>query len=124
MTKTPSPPPQYRWRKNGRSQKLWDWLWQQDTAKFWTASDSVSVARYTELMTGESIVSVGGHNTEKRFYRLQPTMLAEIRHLEDRLGLSLKSRRDLDLKPAAVTPAHVTDEVQARRGARRTRLGA
>ncbi len=66
----------------GRSKQWWDWAWKLPEATQWHEAEMATVVRRAELQ------SLWDESGDAKF-------LAEMRHLENALGMTAKSRRDL-----------------------------
>ena len=121
----PTPPPTVSWRKGSVAMKTWEWLFDQPLASAWLSSDHIEVARYVELVTGKGEFSMGAGVTKEGLFRTSSSHLAEIRNLSDRLGLSPKAVRALNVtletEPEAADSA---DEVAERRAKREAKARA
>ena len=125
----PAVPPQFKWRKNGAELKVWAYLWASATSAHWDFSEAITVARYVELVAGKGKFSLGaGRVSDNQPFRIQPAMLAEIRNLEDRLALSVKTRQALGLVNEQPEPetdeAAPVSEIEEARAARNKRFAS
>lgn len=120
----PKPPPPHVWAKKSKPAQLWSWLWSQPLANAWLDSDGSAVARYVELMTTDGALSLGAGQSMSVPLRTSSQHLAEIRNLEDRLGLTPKSLAQLGIQFVDDEVTDESDEVSQRRKRRRERLSA
>ena len=123
----PAIPPQFKWKKNSAEVKVWEYLWGSPTAAHWDDSEAITVARYVELVSAKGRFSLGGgYVSGLEPYRLQTSIMPEIRNLEDRLALSVKTRQQLGLVNVSPEPepteTEAETEIDRKRAARAKRM--